>query len=271
MDQTTSLALGEAFSQYLATYSGEDPAAVQQELARFVRWYGRDKDILAMTPPAVEDYCTTLEGTGEWNSQRLAVLKGFLSYLHHQGWTQVNMAPHAKVRRSTKKTATSQKRARPTSARRLTADGFKRLQEELESLKADRVQMVEEIRKAAATKDFSENAPLDAAREHQSRVESRIRELEEVFKGAAILDNSQERKSAHVKAAVGSRILLRHVMTGQEISYLLVESREANPGAGKLSIASPVGKALLNRAMGDEVEVTTPRGMVRYLISNIGI
>ena len=270
MVQQSQVLLGEAFTNYLEAQADKDRQAVQQELARFIRWRGRERATGSLTPLDVEEYCGTLDDTGEASSQRLAITKKFLVYLHRQGWTNTNLAPHAKLRRSGRKSPASQRRRQLVASSQLTAEGHQRLQDELDSLKSERVGMVEDIRLAAATKDFSENAPLDAAREHQGQVEARIRELEGILKGATILKETTAGKSALARVDVGSRIVLRHVQTGQEVSYLLVESSEADPTEGKLSAASPVGKAVLTRAVGDEVEVATPRGAVRYVVKKIG-
>ncbi|MFC1935719.1 transcription elongation factor GreA [Chloroflexota bacterium] len=218
----------------------------------------------------MEEYCGTLVGAGDQSTQRLGIFRGFLVYLHHQGWTHTRLAPHAKLRRSGRNTRAS-RRSRPSvAASQLTAGGHHRFQAELASLKAERTNVAEEIRLAAATKDFSENAPLDAARERQGQLEARVRELEEVLKDARILNETSGEEGANSRVAIGSRVVLRHAQTGQEVSYLLVESNEADPAAGKLSAVSPVGKAVMDRTVGDEVEVATPRGAVRYVVAKVG-
>ena len=266
MTHQTSVLLNEALASHLETVKDGDRQTVQQELGRFIRWCGRDRDTGSLTPVEIEEYCGTLEGGGDQSSRRLAITKGFLAYLHRRGQTSVNLAPHARLRRTGQRKASASRQARLAAASQLTPEGFKRLQDELAALKGERGKMVEEIRLAAATKDFSENAPLDAAREHQGQVEARIRELEVTLEGATLL----KEKRADVRATVGSRVVLRQTQTGREVSYLLVESREADPAAGKLSASSPVGKAMLDHAQGDEVEVMTPRGAIRYLVTKVG-
>ncbi|MDO8751863.1 MAG: transcription elongation factor GreA [Dehalococcoidia bacterium] len=270
MTQQPPRPLSDISSDYLEAQGETNHSAVQQELVRFVRWCGRTREVHTLTPLEIEGYSGNLEGAGEESSERLAILKGFLTYLHRQGWTEANLAPHAKLRRTGRK-GLAPRRSRTAKSNRLTAEGHQVLQDELAGLKGERGNIIEEIRLAAATKDFSENAPLDAAREHQGQVEARIRELEGTLKGATILRQESRGKNVRLlKVALGARVVLRQVQTGQEVSYLLVESREANPSAGKLSAASPLGKAVMDHAIGDEVEVTTPRGAVRYLVSKIG-
>ena len=266
MTQQPPRPLSDISSVYLEAQGETNHSAVQQELVRFVRWFRGTREVHTLTPLEIEGYSGTLEGAGEESSERLAVLKGFLTYLPRQGWTEANLAPHAKLRRTGRKGA-APRRSRTSKTNQLTAEGYQVLQDEMAALKGERGNMSEEIRRAAATKDFSENAPLDAAREHQGQVEARIRELEATLKGATILERG---KNVRVKVTLGARVVLRLAQTGQEVSYLMVESSEANPSAGKLSTASPLGKAVMNHAIGDEVEVTTPRGAVRYLVSKIG-
>jgi len=269
LTQEPQVLLMQAIAQYRETLAGRDHQAIQQELTRFIRWCGRDRATSSLTPLELEEYSATLEGVGGQSNQRLAIIKGFLAYLHRQGWTHINLTPHAKLRRTGRKASTSRQRRPPVTANHLTSDGYRRLEAELATLKADRANVAEEIRLAAATKDFSENAPLDAARERQGQLEARIREMEKVLKDAIILEETSAREDALTRVAIGSRIVLRHAQTGQEVSYRLVESSETDPAAGKLSAASPVGKAVMDHTVGDEVGVVTPRGAVRYVVAKV--
>ena len=269
MDETLRVQLQQAFSGYLEAGLGGSQEAVQQELSRFVRYCGRDSAVQSLTPMVVAGYCGTLEGLGDDRSLRVSFTKGFLAYLHNQGWTSTNLATHVKLRRTGRRGPAQPRKKRPVG-NQLTAEGHDRLQDELATLKSQRVTVAEEIRLAAATKDFSENAPLDAAREHQGQLEARIRELETLLKDATILDDSAGGKGAKSRIGVGTHVVLRHVPTGRQVRYHLVESKEADPTEGKISAASPVGKAVLDRAVGDEVTVETPRGSVGYVIADIG-
>src|SRR4030067_3641992 len=104
-----------------------------------------------------------------------------------------------------------------------------------------------EIQTHPADKDFRQNAPLHAAREERGHVEGRIKELEESLKAATIIG---EKKEPTHKSVVGDHIVLSDLASGQELRYMIVDPREVDPARGKISIASPLGKALLGRRGG---------------------
>ena len=139
--------------------------------------------------------------------------------------------------------------------------------EQLEDLKGERVVVTEDIRTAMADKDFRENAPLEAAKERQGIIEARIRELEASLATAQILGPGS--KVALQRSAVGTKVTLKDVASGRQIVYTLVDVREADAASGKISTQSPVGQALLDRAVGDEVTVNVPLGTVSYLVQTI--
>ncbi|MBI4202119.1 MAG: transcription elongation factor GreA [Chloroflexi bacterium] len=264
-------ALSEACASFLQDHSEKDPSFAQQELLRFARWCGRDLPVDSLTPLMVENYCATLEGVGDDKAQRLTTTKKFLAYLHHEGLTGANLASHAKLRRLPRRNAAANGRpARLNPVNQLTPEGYQHLQEELAALKAQRPLLAEEIRKAAATKDITENSPLDAARELQGQTEARIRELENLLKTATILDGTPQVYHSLMRITVGSQVQLKDTLTGQEFSYMLVDSRETDPAAGKISDASPLGRAILDHGVGDRVDVPTPRGTRQYVVAKIG-
>jgi transcription elongation factor GreA len=140
------------------------------------------------------------------------------------------------------------------------------LESELTSLQNERPRATEEIRKAAADKDFRENSPLEAAREYSGRLEGRIRELEESLKKAIIMD---EKQIADHKIKLGDTIVISDITRNEQITYKLVDAREANPIKGKLSIASPIGKALVGKTSGETIKVVAPAGIIPYKIEQI--
>ena len=112
-----------------------------------------------------------------------------------------------------------------------------------------------------------ENAPLEAAREQLGLVESKIRELEDQLKNAVIMDRSMTRVSRTVK--LGMRVSVKELDSGRETSYTLVSQTESNPLNKKISDVSPLGKSLIGMAVGQEVTVDTPRGMLKYRVTKV--
>ena len=138
------------------------------------------------------------------------------------------------------------------------------MNEELKVLISEkRKEVIERIREAAAHGDLSENADYAQAREEQSFIEGRIQEIEDVIKNAEIIHASSHRNSV----TIGSTV---HIKTGgNEKTYTIVGSNEANPKEGKISNESLVGKALLGRKVGETLPITTPAGEMQYEITAI--
>ena len=152
---------------------------------------------------------------------------------------------------------------------RLSEEGYQRLVEELEKYKVEKVKADDEVKEAMAGKDFRENAPLDAAKERQGFVAAKIRELESEVANAQILSGEAEANSGK-RVVVGSSLTIKDVDSGKVINYTLVDKREADVKSGKISTVSPVGQALLDKSVGDTVEITVPKGTVSFLIERIG-
>tara|TARA_R110002110_G_scaffold85816_2_gene223495 strand:+ start:83449 stop:83922 length:474 start_codon:yes stop_codon:yes gene_type:complete len=143
----------------------------------------------------------------------------------------------------------------------MTPEGHEALQEELKNLKTvERPAIVKAIAAAREHGDLSENAEYHAARERQSFVEGRIGELEDTTKRAEIIDTTKLKGKI---VRFGAKVKLADEETDEENTYQLVGEFEADIEQRKISIMSPLGKALIGREIGDSVEVTTPNG-VRY-------
>ena len=157
--------------------------------------------------------------------------------------------------------------SRASDQAELTREGYDELVARLNLLKLERVEIVEDIGKAMADKDFRENAPLDAAKERQGFTESLIRNLEHTLSKAVIRDSTLSKRYKFV--TMGTKVTLKNMGKSIKVTYTLVHPSEANLSEGKLSSESPVGKALLNRRKGDEVEVIIPKGSIRYKLERI--
>ena len=242
-----------------------------QEIIRFIDWYGRDRKVNDLSPSLVEDYAREFSQRGAEAQKRLTPVKEFLVFLKKQDWTEVNLSVHLRASRARRTGAGKQGVAAngQASGPRLSEEGYQRLVEELEKYKVEKVRADQEVKEAMAGKDFRENAPLDAAKERQGFVAAKIRELESEVASAQILSGEAEANSGK-RAVVGSSITIKDVASGKVINYTLVDKREADVAAGKISTVSPVGQALLDKAVGDKVEITVPKGTLSYLIEKIG-
>ena len=267
MVQDTELPLNKAYSQYVSGLKENRKKGISRDLNRFVRECGSSSPVSALTPQTVASYCEWLGRSGGDVAKKLAPVKKFLTYLKNEGLVKVSLATHARVpkNKALARIAKSQKAA-PDIAQ-LTQEGFEKLTGQLESLKAARTKVVGDIGRAMADKDFRENAPLDAAKERQGLVESRIRELEQTLGSAVITGGDSNKKVQRV--AIGKRVMLKTPGNGRKFSYLVVHPREANPVDGKISSESPVGKALMNRQAGEDVQVIVPKGAIHYLIEKV--
>ena len=150
----------------------------------------------------------------------------------------------------------------------LTLNGAQKLREELRRLKQeDRPRITRAIAEARAHGDLSENAEYHAAREEQSFVEGRVRQLESLLANAEIIDPAKQ--GAPDRVVFGSTVVLLHSENEREFSYQIVGEMEADVGQGLLSVNSPIARAIIGRAPGDEVSISTPGGEVCYEILKI--
>jgi transcription elongation factor GreA len=231
---------------------------------RFARWLGEERAIADVRPPDVESYVESFSASAPNAGARADSLKSFLSFAHKQKLMPDRLVTHVRVRKANgSRSGTSTVEQRPQV--QLTAEGLAALTSELETLKGQRPKIASDLRDAMADKDFRENAPLDAAREAQGQMEARIRDLEATLRNATVLDEH----GGGDAAKVGSNIIISNLATGAQLTYMLVSSREAKPGAGRLSVESPVGQALVGRRTGEEVEVQAPSGTVRFKIEKV--
>lgn len=142
----------------------------------------------------------------------------------------------------------------------LTAEGLRKVKEELEYLvTVRRREVAQMIAEAKAEGDISENAGYDEAKTTQGFLEGKIRELEAVVSQAQVI---QENEASTHHVALGKTVVVREVGTDDEEKFMIVGSREADPGNKRISNESPMGKALLGKVVGDTATVTTPGGSI---------
>lgn len=149
----------------------------------------------------------------------------------------------------------------------LTKEGYNALKTELERLKrVERPENILAIEEARAHGDLSENAEYAAAKDRQSFLEGRINELEYKVAAADIIDTRNLSKD---KAVFGSRVVLENIETGEDVEYQLVGPDESNIEAGRISISSPLGKAIIGKKPGDEMTIEVPGGRRSYELVDI--
>lgn len=149
----------------------------------------------------------------------------------------------------------------------LTYTGLRALEEELENLKVvRRKEVAVKIREAREQGDLSENAEYDAAKDEQRDIETRIEEIEKILKNVEVVDEDEVDLD---KINIGCTVTLYDKEFEEEVEYKIVGSTEANSLAGKISNESPLGKALLGKAIGEDVEVEAQAGVIEYTVLKI--
>lgn len=156
--------------------------------------------------------------------------------------------------------------AKPTM---LTAEGMKKLEDELAFLQNEkRKEIAEKIKVARSFGDLSENSEYDDAKNEQAIMEARINTIEAILKTAVLIDESE---TSNERVHLTSVVKIEMLSTGRQVQYKIVGSgsNEANPKEGKISDESPIGAALMDKSVGDVVEVETPGGIVGIKILEI--
>jgi transcription elongation factor GreA len=149
----------------------------------------------------------------------------------------------------------------------LTHEGFEKLQEEFRYLtEVRRREVADRIRQAREFGDISENSEYDDAKNEQYLLERRISEVQRRLRNAKIVEPGTAEAGS---VDLGTRVTLRVVGKDEERTFQIVGSNESDPGSGKLSHSSPVGRAVLKRRVGEKVTVATPRGATEYEIVNV--
>ena len=148
-----------------------------------------------------------------------------------------------------------------------TAEGLKKLREELDQLKSvERPKASQAIAEARDKGDLSENAEYDAAKEAQGMLEMRIAKLEDVHSNARLID---ETTLDLTKVLVLSKVKIKNQANGMEMKYTLVAESEADLKTGKISVTSPIGRGLLGKKVGEVAEITVPNGVLKFEILEI--
>jgi transcription elongation factor GreA len=149
----------------------------------------------------------------------------------------------------------------------MTKQGYEDLKEKLRRMTVyDLQDIIKEVMIAAAHGDLSENAEYTAAKEKKAFIETRIREMEQRLSSAKVIDTST---LSSERVVFGATVLLQDEDKGEEVSYTIVGVDEADVTQGKISISSPIARALIGKEEGDSVAVKTPGGLRNYSITEI--
>jgi transcription elongation factor GreA len=151
----------------------------------------------------------------------------------------------------------------------VTQETFDKMREELQRMKSiDRPAASRAIAEAREKGDLKENAEYDAAKEAQGMLESKIKQLEVAVSNAKIVDTSTIDTS---KVTILTKVTITNLTTKKTVTYQLVGEKEADLKAGKISASSPIGKGLIGKKVGDNVEIQAPNGVMKFSIDNIAI
>jgi len=233
------------------------------EVARFIAFVGNDRQMSAVTAADVARY---LREQKDATPEHVEPLRAFLAYASRLAFTEENLVPALHLGPNA-----GGARGRNASqelggnAYHVTFEGLKRLEKQIEEEKSRRPEIAQKLHDAMQDKDFRENAPLDAARDEQAHLEARIRDLENRLRNAVIID--EESKGG--RANVGSVVKLLNLKANKEQVITLVSPTEVDPANGKVSVASPIGVAVINHSKGDEVTVNAPSGPMTFRVIDV--
>lgn len=259
----SSVKLLEAASRYGESLRGASRSRALAEVNRFVRWYGQSRLTGELRGHDVSLYADELGAATDEAKRKADHVRGFLAYLKKEGMTGQNLATHLRLRKSMRLPGS---RAGDSRVVELTAEGHEALTAELETLKDQRPAVRDDIRRAMLDKDFRENSPLDAAKDKQAHLESRIREIDESLKHGVIVE---KKDGQHASVQIGSTVRATNLGSGASVQYTIVGGSESDPTAGKITNVSPIGRALLGCSPGQEVEVSVPAGVLRFRVEEI--
>lgn len=260
-----SVSLGQAFTEYLDSLKPVDRHKHEGYVRKYVEHVGAEVPLTFLSGARVESYAEQQIRSSDPKAQeRVESLKNWFQFLKKRGYVQVNYGIHIRVRRAVGRSSGSGPVRLEDTPVEMTAEGLEGLKNELEAISAQRAALVQAVSTAREDKDFRENAPLEAAREALAFADQRQKQIETALKRAIVV----QRTGGDV-STVGSTVKVTRLDKAEEREFKLVGQREANAKEQKISVDSPVGKELLGRRVGDEVEVSVPSGTIYYRIEAI--
>ena len=262
----TPITLGEALSEYLSTLK----PAQRHEQETYVRKYVEhaDPSMIAanLSGSRVESYAESQIRSADPNAQRrVEALKAWFQFLKKKNYTSANYGINVRVKRTGGRAGAAAVRIEEAPIE-MTADGIEQLRRELSAIESKVPDLVKAIEVARSDGDLRENAPYHAAREALAFSNDRKQRIETSLKRAVVVDSSGRDEGL---AALGSLVTVTYVEKERQETYQLVNAREANARERRISVESPVGKVLLGRRVGDEVEVEAPQGTMHYRVDSV--
>lgn len=252
----------EAAAHFLNSIEPEKAHDERPSVEHFVERVGQDREMGSLTGDDISAYVTS-EHERVGDSSHLEPLRGFLAYCSRLAFTSTNLVPFLGLEGGARGDAAVEELG--GRAYYVTLEGLAALEREVDELKGRRPEIAEQLRAAMADKDFRENAPLDAARDAQAHLEARIRAIEDQLRHAVIIDPDQKGGRANV----GSTVRVMNLKVNREQTFHLVSPNEVDPSNGKISVESPVGKAVINHGVGDEVTVNAPSGELQLRVLEV--
>jgi len=239
------LTVGDAIRNYIAALAPAERPTTVPILQQFSRWFGAERDLHEIDAVQLERYQDQMAAGGIDPASRLEPLRSFLSDARSKKLIPVALASFVKIKRKT--AAERQSLGRPVAVQTIdvTRSGFEQLHTELQRLETvDLPGAIEAMTRAAADKDFRENAPYDAAKQHRAELQRRIDEIKATLSHAVVVEGN-----ADDRVGVGTKVSVVDLDEDEKFAYTLVGPGER--GIGKISTQSPVGRALLDHIVGD--------------------
>ncbi|RLT44204.1 MAG: transcription elongation factor GreA [Chloroflexi bacterium] len=259
-ERITAIEALQHFENSLATEP--EKARVQMPvITQFVGIIGNDRQMSAITAAEVGRYVR--EHT-DGSVERIEPLRAFLAHAARLAFTETNLVFALRLGNAGG-LGGGDGNELGGNAYHVTFDGLQRLEQQIAEEKSRRPEIAQKLHDAMQDKDFRENAPLDAARDEQAHLEARIRDLESRLRNAVIIDETAKGG----KANVGSVVNLLNLKTNKEQTFMLVSPNEVDPASGKISVASPIGVAVMNHPIGDEVTVNAPSGAITFRVVDV--
>ena len=268
LEGVLAFTLERAASEYFLANAKRLNQQQRVAVTRFVSWAGSDREL-----PGISAHEMTLFQDAQGANvadlgDRLLPVKAFLAYAKKKEWSKTNLGVHLRVKKTVRRTTDGviiQESA--DEIIEMTVEGLELARNELSRLRGERPVIAKKLEEAMADKDFRENAPLDAARDEQAMLEARIRDLEHTVHHSRVSNAAGAERDG--RAHMGSSVKATNLVSKKSVEYTLVGQNEVDAAAGRISIASPVGRALVGSTVGDEVEVEAPSGTIRFRVEEV--